>query len=282
MLELLKQCPHLQGEIILQDRPFVLDKIPDSDLPGITKQVHDFFTPQPVLGAKMYYIRRVMHDWNDTDVCRILTNIKPAMASDSRIIVSDMALPEPVTTRDAGAIWLDIMMLSIGGKERTKGDWERLGQTSGLRLVKVWQEPEKFGPLCVVEYALPEGEKGVTPNGAAETVQTNGTAASGEIDSSTAKTGTVSAGGVPDEAEMGGTTPKLSATADEFVPATTGSGPGIDGSNVMNLDSTDQTETNAGTGTAANETGRERDVDWEEGTVVGDREGSVEPTFNST
>ncbi|KIV85191.1 hypothetical protein PV11_00918 [Exophiala sideris] len=156
LLEMRKGCPSLQGELVLQDRPCVLDDISAEDLPGVTKMAHDFFQEQPVRNAQVYYIRRVMHDWQDKDAARIMKAILPAMAKDSRIIISDMAIPEPVTARDAGAIWLDLMMMSIGGKERTVRDWERLAEMSGLKLMRVWQEHERFGPLCVVEYMLPD------------------------------------------------------------------------------------------------------------------------------
>ena len=75
----------------------------------------------------MYYLRRVVHDWQDKDAVRILQAIKPAMGVDSRIIVSEMVMPEPATPRDAGAVWMDLMMLSIGGKERTMREWQELG-----------------------------------------------------------------------------------------------------------------------------------------------------------
>jgi len=101
----------------------VLDDIGHEALPGVTMMVHDFFEEQPVKNPQVYYIRRVMHDWQHADAARTLKAIVPAMAKDCRIIVSDKALPEPVTERDAAAIWLDLMMMSIGGKERTKQDW---------------------------------------------------------------------------------------------------------------------------------------------------------------
>lgn len=159
LMEIRKGCPSLQGELVLQDRPCVLDDICAEDLPGVTKMAHDFFEVQPVRNAQVYYIRRVMHDWQDKDAARIMKAVVPAMAKDSRIIVSDMAIPEPVTARDAGAIWLDLMMMSIGGKERTVRDWERLAEMSGLKLMRVWQEPDRFGPLCVVEYMLPGADQ---------------------------------------------------------------------------------------------------------------------------
>lgn len=159
MLELKSGCPELKGEVILQDRAAVLDDIPEKELPGVTKMAHDFFTEQPVKNSQVYYIRRVMHDWRDADAARILKSVVPAMAKDSRVLVSDMCMPDPVGLQDAGAIWMDLMMLTIGGKERTRTDWENLAELSGLKLVKIWQEPEKYGPLCVVEYALNNDEE---------------------------------------------------------------------------------------------------------------------------
>lgn len=170
LLDLRKGCPTLQGKLVLQDRKEVLDGISPEDLPGVEKMPHDFFTPQPVKGAQVYYIRRVFHDWLDEEARNILSNIVPAMAPDSRILISDMALPEPVTREDSHAIWLDLMMLTIGGKERTKKDWETLVTSAGLKLVNLWQTPET-GPLVVVECALPDdapaekGEENMTETG---------------------------------------------------------------------------------------------------------------------
>jgi O-methyltransferase domain len=186
MVALRKGYPTLQGKMVLQDRQEVLDAIGPNDLPGVEKMQHNFFAPQPVKGAQVYYIRRVFHDWLDNEARQILANIVPAMAPDSRILISDMALPEPVTAKDTHAVWLDLMMLTIGGKERTKRDWETLVESAGLKLVKLWQTPETK-PLVVVECALPDAPimNGTAPvhsptaNGTAtvELLAENGTAA---------------------------------------------------------------------------------------------------------
>ena len=227
MHELRKACPHLQGEMILQDRAEVLDNISEADLPSatVTKMAHDFFTPQPVQGAQVYYIRRVLHDWNDVDCARILSAIKPAMASDSRILVSDMCLPEPSTVKEAGAIWMDVMMLAIGGKERSERDWIALGKRCGLVLRRVWTERERWGALGLVEFALEEN-----------TLPALDGAQSAVVDSRNRTTGTEvmgdgAAGGVGNGTASAGT-PGASAVRDE---------------------------------------------DWEERTVVGDREQSLDP-----
>lgn len=258
MLELRKNCPHLEGELILQDLPPVLDQIGDQDLPGVKKMVHDFFTPQPIQHAQMYYIRRVMHDWQDEDAVKILSNIVPAMAPDSRIIVSDTALPEPVTEIDAHAVWLDLMMLCIGGKERTTRDWEVLGAMAGLKCVKVWQEPEKLGPICVVEYALPEQ---VAANGV------NGAAAADEEAAQIAVNGDKAV--VNGEAEMSGTAPRMEAAADDAGVTTASDAASGSAPTANPMDPS---------GPADASDVRERDDDWEERTVVGDREQSIEPS----
>jgi O-methyltransferase domain len=83
MLGLRKGCLSLKGKLVLQDRKEVLSAISAEDLlPTIEKMEHDFFTPQPVRGAQIYYIRRVFHDWLDPEARNILTNIIPAMAPD--------------------------------------------------------------------------------------------------------------------------------------------------------------------------------------------------------
>jgi hypothetical protein len=156
LLSVRKGCPELKGRLILQDRPGVLADISETDLPGVEKQVHDFFTPQTVQGAQIYYFRRVLHDFQYDDAVKILSNIKPAMAKDSRILITEMCIPEPVTAADAHAVWLDLMMLGIGGRERTKRDWAELVKgVPGLVLRKIWERKE-MGLHVVVEIGLEE------------------------------------------------------------------------------------------------------------------------------
>lgn len=46
LTQIKEKWPALEGKLILQDRPMVLDSFPE--LPGIEKMAHDFFTEQPV------------------------------------------------------------------------------------------------------------------------------------------------------------------------------------------------------------------------------------------
>lgn len=58
MKELREAVPGLKGVIVLQDQESVIGSIPEGFLSGdVVPMVHDFFTPQPVKGAKVYYMR---------------------------------------------------------------------------------------------------------------------------------------------------------------------------------------------------------------------------------
>ncbi|KAL1962337.1 hypothetical protein VTN77DRAFT_9750 [Rasamsonia byssochlamydoides] len=60
---------------------------------------HDFFTSQTVKNAHVYYIRRCLHNWPDAHCIKILKQVVLAMASDSRILIAEMVVPEYVTSR---------------------------------------------------------------------------------------------------------------------------------------------------------------------------------------
>lgn len=156
--------PDLQGPLILQDQAEVLDVIGESDLPNVIKMPHDFFAPNPVKNAQVYWIRRVFHDWQDSEARKILEGIIPAMGPDSRILISDMLIPEPVCAEDRDALWLDLMMMTIGGKERTARDFEALTHGLGITVRRIWQT-EVGGASCVVEIVL-EGFKEIPAEGA--------------------------------------------------------------------------------------------------------------------
>lgn len=85
--------------MVLQDQPGVLEEgearrkqtgqVLDS---RIERMPHDFFEEQPVMGAAIYYLHKVLHDWPDKDCVVILERLRDAMAEGSRILVNDCIL----------------------------------------------------------------------------------------------------------------------------------------------------------------------------------------------
>ncbi|KAI1323729.1 S-adenosyl-L-methionine-dependent methyltransferase [Xylariaceae sp. FL0255] len=134
-----QRLPNLVGRIILQDREEVIEQVQKNPLPGfegIEAVAYDFFKPQPIKGARAYYMRNVLHDWPEHKCVEILNNIKPAMTSDSRILIDEMVVPE------VAAPWrstqLDLTMGSAyAAAERTLPEWEALVEKAGLKIPEV-------------------------------------------------------------------------------------------------------------------------------------------------
>ncbi|KAI7978246.1 hypothetical protein EIK77_005873, partial [Talaromyces pinophilus] len=59
-------------------------------------QTHDFFTPQTMIGD-IYYFRNIFHNWSDSQCVEILRQHVPVLRSNTRIIIDDFALHEPLT-----------------------------------------------------------------------------------------------------------------------------------------------------------------------------------------
>lgn len=127
--------------LVLQDLPGTIAKVTDLDA-GITPMVHDFFTPQPVKGAYLYYTRLVLHDWPD-ERCRTLLRATAAAMRPgfSRILLNETIIPEKGCPPMLAAA--DITMMSLlAGMERTERQWAALVESAGLRVVKVWHSPD--------------------------------------------------------------------------------------------------------------------------------------------
>ncbi|TGJ80535.1 hypothetical protein E0Z10_g8218 [Xylaria hypoxylon] len=141
-----QRYPDLTGRVVLQDLPRTIEKVKASPLlgfDGIEVMPHDFFTPQPLQGARVYYLRNVLHDWPDEKCVAILQNIKPAMTAESRILIDEMILPEK------GAPWRAaqqdfIMGACVAAQERSHGEWLALFHRAGLRIETLWKYTEEL------------------------------------------------------------------------------------------------------------------------------------------
>ncbi|KAI0205155.1 O-methyltransferase-domain-containing protein [Astrocystis sublimbata] len=122
---------------VLQDQPEVVDQAvqeSDSILQPVTKIGVSFFDEQPVKGALVYHIRRVLNDWPDEDCIKILSRVSAACADDSRVLVSEQLLPDSPSL-DLAAF--DIWMMNFGGKRRNARLFQDIVAKAGLRIVSV-------------------------------------------------------------------------------------------------------------------------------------------------
>jgi SAM-dependent methyltransferase len=94
----------------------------------------DFFGSVPV-GGDAYVLRHIIHDWDDERAATILRNCREAMNPGGRVVVVETVISagdEPCFGK-----WLDLMMLVVGGRERTEEQYRRLFSSAGLRLSRI-------------------------------------------------------------------------------------------------------------------------------------------------
>jgi len=137
------------SRLVLEDRPDVVSDpsaVNDPALAGVKRIPHDFFQPQPVKGALVYYIRRCMHDWSDENDAKILRHLRDAMADDSRVLITEQIMPNPPTALNA---WHDLCMMNLGGKERTEKMFRAVAAAAGLKVIGV--HPSLATDVAVIE-----------------------------------------------------------------------------------------------------------------------------------
>ncbi len=105
----------------------------------------NFFEMVPK-GGDAYIMKYILHDWNDDECVKILTNCRAAMNEKGKVLVVDN-----VVSAGNDPSWgklLDIQMLIIGGRERTKDEFAALFAAAGMKLTRI--VPTKC-PLSIVE-----------------------------------------------------------------------------------------------------------------------------------
>jgi O-methyltransferase domain len=133
----------LSGRLVLQDVPAVISTIPTDPplLSHIEVMPHDFFQPQPIQGARVYYMRTVLHDWPDIEAEKILSNTVAAMDTQSVLLISEKIMPASNTP--ASLVQADIsMMVQFSALERTKQQWIVLLEKVELQVTGCWESKE--------------------------------------------------------------------------------------------------------------------------------------------
>ncbi|EJT76003.1 hypothetical protein GGTG_05928 [Gaeumannomyces tritici R3-111a-1] len=129
-----------QERCVLQDRAEVVEesaRAADPALARVRRVAHDFNEEQPVRGALVYLLRRVLHDYSDPICVRVLARLAaalPAGDARARVLIMDQVLADPPSPANAAA---DLVMFNIGGKERSPAGFEDIVAAAGMRVVKI-------------------------------------------------------------------------------------------------------------------------------------------------
>ncbi|MFE6702124.1 methyltransferase [Streptomyces sp. NPDC057718] len=102
----------------------------------------DFFHTVPG-GSDLYLVKSVLHDWSDDQAVTILRHCREVLPPGGLVLIVEPVLPEVVDTTadvtDGGITYLsDLnMLVNVGGRERTRADFEEVCRRAGLTLTSV-------------------------------------------------------------------------------------------------------------------------------------------------
>ncbi|WP_424186634.1 methyltransferase [Actinokineospora sp. G85] len=108
-----------------------------------TTAAGDFFTEVPK-GADLFFVKSVLHNWDDARALDILTRCRAAMPDHGKLLIVEPVLPDTanVDTLNHAATenpyLTDLhMLVTIGGRERTRAEFTALCARAGLTVTKV-------------------------------------------------------------------------------------------------------------------------------------------------
>lgn len=94
----------------------------------------DFFEAVPA-GGDTYVLSWVLHDWNDGEAQKLLSNVRRAMDPAGSLLVIDAVIPTGDTAHPGKFSDIAMLALQTGG-ERTEEEFAALFEASGLRHVE--------------------------------------------------------------------------------------------------------------------------------------------------
>jgi hypothetical protein len=130
LAEILRAHPAVRGTLV--DLPSTVERSAEIfERAGVADRVslagQSFFDPLPA-GSDLYLLNKVLGDWPDREAIAILTECAAAASPDGRVMVmsgvTDAETPDPQL----------LMMLLVGGKDRTMMEFRELAAAAGLQV----------------------------------------------------------------------------------------------------------------------------------------------------
>jgi hypothetical protein len=137
LAEVLKAHPHLHGTLIELPGP-IARSVEIFQAAGVQDRVNavaqSFFEPLPA-GADLYLLKSVLPDWPDAEALSILTRCSEAARPKGRIVFFSNTGPEDAASPEL------LMMVLVGGRDRTIEEYRGLAQRAGLEIHAVGRQP---------------------------------------------------------------------------------------------------------------------------------------------
>ena len=146
---ILRRYPKMQG--VLFDRPEVVGSVPKDQFAGcegrIAIEAGSFFERVPD-GGDAYIMKHIIHDWSDEHCRTILSLMKEKLPKNGRVLVCEMVVSDEPGPTPAKMLDIEMLVMTVGGKERTPDEFGELFASCGLRLSRIVPTGR---PISVIE-----------------------------------------------------------------------------------------------------------------------------------
>jgi hypothetical protein len=146
---ILRANPQLQG--VLFDRPEVVGNVPKDRFAGCEERIDiepgSFFERVPG-GCDAYLLKHIIHDWSDEHCRTILGLMREKLPKDGRVLVCEMVVSDEPGPTPAKLLDIEMLVMTVGGKERTPEEFGDLFASAGLRLNRIVPTGR---PISVIE-----------------------------------------------------------------------------------------------------------------------------------
>lgn len=137
LAEVLRARPHVRG--ILVDLPRSVDRSGEvfraaGVADRVTTLAQSFFDPLP-RGGDLYLLKSVLSDWPDAEAATLLRRCADAARPSARIVILNGVAPGAVAAPEL------LMMILVGGRERTLDEFRVMAREAGLEVRSSVRQP---------------------------------------------------------------------------------------------------------------------------------------------
>lgn len=153
MFAVLNATPESKG--IIFDEPYVIEQtaqmIPEELKDRCSVAGGSFFEEVPT-GIDLYMTKWVIHDWNDEESIKIISNIEKGMSTGGKLLIIDSVIPDNSRNEPHAGKLLDINIMAMTtGKERTLSEFKKLIEASGLTFKRLIQTDTEISSIIECE-----------------------------------------------------------------------------------------------------------------------------------
>ena len=123
----------------------------------MTTEAGSFFERVPD-GCDAYLLKHIIHDWSDEHCRTILGLMREKLPKHGRVLVCEMVVSDEPGPTPAKLLDIEMLVMTVGGKERTPEEFRELFASSGLRLNRIVADRppdrgDRGGPGLIVQFA---------------------------------------------------------------------------------------------------------------------------------